>query len=100
MLETFFDEVLVKKGLRHFLVNFAKFLRTPFLKNSSDGCFLTLINFHQGIPSFLIIKLFSLRDNVSFDDFDDDDDDDDDDDEMYYENTSGSHVTIRSGYRQ
>ena len=34
---------------------------------------------------------------MSFDDFDDDDDDDD---EMYYENTTGSHVTIRSGYRQ
>ena len=33
--------LFLKKGLWHscFSVNFAKFLRTPFLQNTADGCF-------------------------------------------------------------
>ena len=38
---------LLKKRLWHrfFLVNFAKFLRTPFLQKTSGGCFYRLIVF-------------------------------------------------------
>ena len=37
----FFNEYLLKKRLwhRYFLMNFLKFLRTPFLQNTSSACF-------------------------------------------------------------
>ena len=62
--------ILLKKGLWHrcFLVNVTKFLRTPFLQNSSGGCFCKLQinkkNFshilrHAFCLRFLRIHLFS-----------------------------------------
>ena len=48
----FFNKVagaanLLKKRLWHrcFPMNFAKFLRTPFLQNTSGGCFCYVLNF-------------------------------------------------------
>ena len=44
-------ETLIKKRLWHkcFPVNFAKFLRTPFLQNTSGGCFCQLYSSVLGI---------------------------------------------------
>ena len=51
MLESLFNKVaglkvcnVIKKSLQHrcFPVNITKFLRTPILRKSADGCFYTL----------------------------------------------------------
>ena len=42
-----YPATLLKKTVWHrcFRVNFAKFLRTPFLQNTSDDCFYLLLSF-------------------------------------------------------
>ena len=56
---------LLKKRLwhRHFPVNFAKFLRTPFLQNTSGGCssFYWTINFSLSSILFDFADMLILR---------------------------------------
>ena len=40
-----------------FPMNFAKFIRTPFLQNTSGGCFL---NFLQFVKDFLQFELYEI----------------------------------------
>ena len=54
---SFFNEVA---GLRCFPVNFAKFLRTPILKNISGGSFCLVNHFLQYLCSAKILSYFIL----------------------------------------
>ena len=57
---------LVKKSLQHrcFPVNFAKFLRTPFLKNTSGGCFCTKSLLHITADKWLMRLVFLWSNNI------------------------------------
>ena len=54
----FFNKVA---GLRCFPVNFAKFLRTPFLQNTSGGCFCCLICYFIVILVYIERKWLLMR---------------------------------------
>ena len=75
MLESLF----IKKRLQHkcFSVNIAKFLRTPILKNTANGCFCELLLSFKGylryktitsqnVPSKVEIKNFLFCRKVMF----------------------------------
>ena len=67
---SFSIKFLLQKRLWHrrFPENFAKFLRTPFLKNISDGCFYVAFQYDQLVVKPFLYRLqlgFSWKKNIS-----------------------------------